>query len=405
MPKTLRLTAVLLLALACRAGAQQVNEFPERDDPLHVRVAMFTELMLGNHDNEDIIMPHVIFPPAGTERPLCGNQEDAADHTGLFLMAYSYKYAVTKDPADRAMADKFMNGVLKLEKVTGVPGWVARTFNRTDEPLWHEQVYFFPMEWHQSESMPGYRWQGDLSSDKFVTLFCAMSVYHDLCADEEHRRLAAEFLDRFVGRVVAHNFRMVDIDNKMTLRGNFCPDLPHEPLNSLEMLGGLRAAYHLTRDDRYIRAYHKLIRDHHYDDDAIMAKILWPEAWRTSWDDHLAIKSLYPLMRYETDGSLLQKYRMSLHRHWVDWRERSCAHPGNAVLVMLYAELTGEDVLTQERIGQIRQMWGFDRARGVFNIPTEDGFKKVESAYEGNASYLIYAYWLGRHLGIIDAAW
>lgn len=405
MPRTLRLMALLLPALTVGAAAQQVNAFPERDDPLHVRVAMFTELMLGNHDNEGIIMPHVIFPPAGTERPLCGNQEDAADHTGMFLMAYSYKYAVTNDPADRAMAGKFMDGVLKLEQVTGVPGWVARSFNRTEAPLWHEQVYFFPMEWHASKSMPGYRWEGDLSSDKFVTLFCAMSVYHDLCADAERKRMAADFLDRFVGRVVDHNFRLVDVDNKMTLWGNFCPDLPHEPLNSLEMLGGLRTAYQLTKDGRYIRAYHKLIRDHHYDDDAIMAKILWPERWKTSWDDHLAAKSLYPLMRYENERDLLQKYRMSLNRHWFDWRQRSCAHPGNAFLVMLYAVLTGKDVVTPERVAQMKQMWGFDRGKRVFSIPTDEGVKRVEAEYEGNATALIHAYWFGRYHGFIDAAW
>ena len=63
-----------------------------------MRVALFDALMRGNHWNEGIMMPHIIFPPAGTERPLVGNQEDAADHASMFLAAYAFRYAVTQDP-------------------------------------------------------------------------------------------------------------------------------------------------------------------------------------------------------------------------------------------------------------------------------------------------------------------
>ena len=404
----------VFLAVACSTfaliqrgapEAQQVNAFPQREDPLHVRARLFDELMRGNHWNEGTMMPHIIFPPVGTERPLVGNQEDAADHTSMMLSAYSFQYAATKDSKARAYADACMDGLLRLEAVTGVPGWVARSLNRVDEPLWHEQVYFFPMEWHASISMPGYRWQGDLSSDKFVNLCCALSIYHDLCADTEHQEMAAGLVDRFVGRVVDHNFRMVDVDNKMTLWGNFCPDLPHEPLNSLEILGGLRAAYHMTHDGRYLDAYRRLIEQHHYDDDAIMAKILWPERWKTPWDDHLAAKSLYPLMRYESDRSLLNKYGMSLNRHWYDWKNRSCEDPGHAFLAMLYQVLSGVEVFDDQRKEQVKKMWGFDRRRSTFTIPTPDGPKTMEAEEEGSATAFLYAYWFGRYYGILEPEW
>ncbi|MEQ9580879.1 MAG: hypothetical protein RIM68_01770, partial [Arenibacter sp.] len=112
--------------------AQKVNEFPKKTDPLYKRVEMFDRLMLGNHWNEGAIMQHVIFPPAGLEQPIVGSQADCLDPTSEMLAAYSHKYAITGDPKDRKIANDIFEAILKLEKVTGVEGLVARSFNRTN---------------------------------------------------------------------------------------------------------------------------------------------------------------------------------------------------------------------------------------------------------------------------------
>lgn len=388
------------------ATAQKVNEFPKRDDPLHVRVAMFEELMQGNHWNEDVVMPDIIFPPAGEDRPLVGNQEDATGHTGVTLAAYAYKYAVTQDLQDRTLADRLMEAVLTLERVTGVPGVMARTFNRVDEPLWHEQVYFFPSEWHQSTTMPGYRWQGDLSSDKFVDLTYGVSKYWELAADGKHKQVAADFIDRFVGRCVDHNFRLVDFDGKTTLWGNFCPDLPHENLNAMEMLAGLKTAYRLTGKDRYREAYERLIKKYHYDEEAIMARRLWPEMWTVPWDDELASKSFCQLMPYETDPALRNKYTMSLHRYGFAWKSNEYQRSEQLWYPMLYQAFAGVDVLDAKWQEAMRAQWGFDRVKRTFNVPQKDGtVKQMESEEEGNATDLIHNYWFGRYYGFIDPQW
>jgi hypothetical protein len=387
------------------AYAQKVNDFPSRGDPLHVRIEKFDALMRGNHWNEGAIMPHIIFPPAGVEKPLIGNQEDCAGHTAVYLAAYSHQYAVTKDPAVRKLADEIMDGILKLEAVTGVPGCVARSFNKTEKPLWHEKTNFFPMEWHASTAMPGYRWQGDLSSDKFVAMAYGVGIYYDFCADDDHKQIAADFLDRFVGRVVDYNFKLVDIDNKMTLWGNFCPDLSHEPLNALEILGGLKTAHHVTGKKRYDDAYRMLIEKHGYADEAIMAKVLYPEEWKTPWDDQLAARSYYMLFRYETDRNLLNKYRMSLNRHWHDWKNADFGDENDVFYQMLYQVLTGEDVVNEKTVQGIKNMWWGGRSTGTFSIPTDEGVKRVESEHEGHATFVVRSYWFGRHYGIINAEW
>ena len=385
--------------------AQKVNDFPQKTDPLHIKVEMFDKLMRGNHWNEGTIMQHVIFPPAGLDRPLIGSQADCLDETAEMLAGYSHKYFITKNPDDRDIANQLFEGLLKLEKVTGVPGLMARSFNKTEKPLWHEKVLWYPMEWHWSISMPGYRWLGDLSADKFTSMFYAVGTYWEFCANEEYKQKAAGLLDRFLGRCIDNNFKLVDLDGKMTLWGNFCPNLPHQPLNSLEMLMALKVTHRITGKERFNAAYHMLIDRYFYDDRQLHAKILWPEEWRNPGDDYHAAKSFYMLMRYEDDRSLMIKYRMSLNRHWYDWQNHDFSFIGDAWFIMVYQILTGENVLTEERVQAIKDMWGFDRRKKEFKIPTEEGFKIVGSEEEGSASALIRNYWFGRHYGLIDPEW
>lgn len=400
------IVAVLVGGAACCASAQKNNTFPKKDDPLHVRVAMFDQLMRDNHWNEGIFMQEVIFPPAGTEKPLVASQEDGCGITAEYLAGYSHMYHATRDPRAREWADKVFEGIEQLERVTGVPGVVARSFNKTDKPLWHEKVYFFSTEWHWSKSMPGYRWQGDLSSDKFVDLCYGLSTYFDLCADDEHKQRAAAFIDRFVGRCVDHNFKLVDYDGKMTLWGNFCPDLPHEPLNSLEMLAGLRTAYHMTGKPRYLSSYRMLIERYHYDEQALFAKVLFPKEWTVPWDDHLAAKSYWQLLRYETDPLLLNKYRTAMNRHWWDWKTSEFPRINDIWYHMLYQVLTGEQVVGERCVAAIKNMQGFERRKRTFRIPTDDGgAKEVESESEGNSTDMFVTYWFGRDHGIIDPGW
>ncbi|SHJ29075.1 hypothetical protein [Pseudozobellia thermophila] len=400
-----RLAVPMALFALLQLQSQKVNEFPSKSDPLYKKVDMYDKLMLGNHWNEGAIMQHVIFPPAGLDRPIIGSQADCLDPTSEMLAAYSHKYAITKNEEDRKIANRIFEAVLKLERVTGVSGLVARSFNKTDKPLWHEKVMWYD-EWHESSSMPGYRWLGDLSADKFTSIFYGVGTFWELCADEKYKKKAAGLLDRFIGRVVDNNFKLTDLDDKMTLWGNFCPDLPHQSLNSLEMLAALKVTYKITGKERFNAAYHMLIDRYHYDDDQINSKILFPEEWRNVGDDYHAARSLYMLMRFEDDPDLLNKYRMNLNRHWYDWKNIEFTWESTIWFIMVYYVLTGEDVFTEERIQAIKDMWGFERRTREFKIPQDDGsFELVKSEEEGTAAAMIRNYWFGRYYGIIDEKW
>ena len=127
------------------------------------------------------------------------------------------------------------------------------------------------------------------------------------------------------------------------------------------MLMALKVTWRLTGKERYHLAYWMLINRYHYDDRQLRSKVLWPAEWRNPGDDYHAAKSLYMLMRYETNRSLLIKYRMNLNIHWHDWQNHDFSFQSDAWLIMLYQMLTGEHILTESRIQAIKDMWAFDR--------------------------------------------
>jgi hypothetical protein len=116
--------------------AQKSNKFPEKIDPLYVKMEMFTELMLTNNWNEGAFMHSVIYPPAGLNRSGKGRYADSMDETTIMLVVYSYKYVITKNKEDRYIANQLFDGRLKTEAIRGVPGLMAPDFYKTEEPLW-----------------------------------------------------------------------------------------------------------------------------------------------------------------------------------------------------------------------------------------------------------------------------
>jgi len=101
MKKRLRILFVsgMPLFFSATAVAQKSNDFPSRNDPLHIKVAKFDKLIRSDHWNEGIMVPCVLFPPFGLDQPAIGGHADALDETGHLLVGYCYKYALAHDPA------------------------------------------------------------------------------------------------------------------------------------------------------------------------------------------------------------------------------------------------------------------------------------------------------------------
>jgi hypothetical protein len=135
------------------------------------------------------------------------NQPISTDNDGLWTAMYvaaeSFRFKVTGAEDARANARAGMHAIRRLESMTGIPGFPARSFIRigTDEQP-------ADGEWHDTPD--GWRWKGDTSSDEIVGHYFVYPIYHDLVADDAERRQLRETLTRITNHILDHNYQLVE---------------------------------------------------------------------------------------------------------------------------------------------------------------------------------------------------
>ncbi len=249
--------------------------------------------------------------------------------TSLYLAAECFRCAVTGAEEARAYARESLEALMRLERVTGIPGFPARAVVHADEI---DVVRSDPEtgEWHASECGQWF-WKGDTSSDELNGHFFAYPIYFELVADAEEKRCIAEVVGRIADHLIEHDFCLVDVDGRPTRWGVFSPRCLNydarwtleRGLNSLSILSFLKAAEVICGDARYANAYRFLVERHHYALNAVDQKILLPGEINYS-DDELAFLAYYALFLYERDPDLLALYRLSVERAVEAARPQRC---------------------------------------------------------------------------------
>ncbi len=241
--------------------------------------------------------------------------------TAMYIAAESYRWAVTHDPEAREYARESLAALMFLETVTGIPGLPARSFVKPGEPV---DTYRgdHPLQWDNYTADGQWRWKGDTSSDEVVGHYYAYAIYYDLCADAAEKEAIRAKVRRITDYIIEHDYYLLDQDGRPTTYGKwnfFSPPwrrlIPARGLNSLEILSHLKAAYHITGDEKFERAYLDLALKKGYARFTVDQKITIPGFINHS-DDELAFLSYYPLLLYETDPRLLKYYRLSLEKSW-----------------------------------------------------------------------------------------
>lgn len=286
---------------------------------------------------------------------------EASDNDGLWTALYCaaqvFQYATTKDPAARERARKSFNALLELERLTGIPGFPARSIIRKDET----RCYQSTGEWHESPVDPNYLWKGDTSSDELDGNYFIWAVYYDLCADDAEKARIRGVVQRVTDHLMQNNWRLIDKDGKPTRWAIFNPEAINDNplweeergLNSLSILAHLKVAYHITGDAKYQQAYEELIRRHHYLLNAVTQKMLPPYSINHS-DDQLAFLCYYPFLLYETNPDYRRLLLMSLERSWqIERPERS------PLFNFIYGALTGKPCDVEAAV-QTLQEWPLD---------------------------------------------
>jgi hypothetical protein len=246
--------------------------------------------------------------------------------TSLYVAAEAFRYGTTGDAQAKKNARAALEALMFLERITGIPGFVARSVLPIDDDSWKHGG-----EWHKSADGRWW-WKGDTSSDEVDGHYFAYSIYHDVAATEEEKKEISAYVARITDHIIDHGFYYVGPPGKPTTWGVWAPEaLNHDlkrlgdrGLNSLEILSHLKVADHIVGNPRYAAAAKDLIEKHSYATNTVLQKHTWPMEVANHSDDELAFTAYYPLVIYERDPELRAKYMASLKRTWlVERPERS----------------------------------------------------------------------------------
>ena len=355
--------------------------------------------------------------------------------TAMYVAAECFRHAVTGEAAARQNARRGMQAIMRLEAITGMPGFPARSFIKVGDEKQPGDG-----EWHDTPDK-AWRWKGDTSSDEIVGHYFVYPLYHDLVADDSEKTALRATIERITNHILDHNYQLIDVDGRRTRWGWWGPDGvwddPDETgLRALHILSHLRVALHLTADAKqrakFQRAYDDLINTHKYHLLTRNQKIMVPGHINHS-DDELAFLSYYPLLRYETDPKRREVYRDSLERSWqIERPER------NPLWNFIYAAGTGAgDFDRAESLRTLREIpmdtieWTVRNSHrlDVPIDPMSDRFKRRQalivlpydelpmSKWNGNpyaldggnggrgeddGAYFLLPYWMGRYHKLIE---
>ncbi len=197
--------------------ADKSQSFVERVQKRHVRWGMTSD-------------SHLKVPG-----DLSSNQMVSSDNDGLWTQMYiaaeAFRYAVTKAPDARANAKVGFEAMLRLEEITGISGFHARSIIKIGEDIQPKDG-----EWHDTADGK-WRWKGDTSSDEIVGHYFGYAVYYDLVADEAERQKIRGVITRMTDHILNNNYQLIDTDGKKTRWGWWGPDAIWEDPDEL----GLRA--------------------------------------------------------------------------------------------------------------------------------------------------------------------
>ncbi len=374
-----------------------------------------------------------------TPGDLSTNRPRSTDNDGLWTAMYvaaeAFRFKVTGAADARDNAKRGMQAIVRLEEITGIPGFPARSFIKPGVDIQPTDG-----EWHDTPDKQ-WRWKGDTSSDEIVGHYFVYPIYYDLVAADDEKPALRGVIDRITNHILDHGYQLVDVDGKRTRWGWWAPELIWEDadetgLRALHILAHLRVALHMTANPQYRQkyqaAYDELITRHRYHLLTRNQKIMVPGRINHS-DDELAFLSFYPLLRYERDPALLATYKESLERSWqIERPER------NPLWNVIYAAGTGAGEFDrQETLRTLREIpmdlvqWTVSNSHraDVPIDPLNDRFKRRQalivlpydelpmSKWNGNpynldggnggrseddGAYFLLPYWMGRFHGLIE---
>lgn len=311
---------------------------------LEDKAARFEERVRLRHDRYGLVADSELTTPGDLSTNRLVPSDNDGLWTALYLGAECYRYAVSAAPEARAAARRSLHALLRLEEITGQPGFPARSYIRKGD--------YRPWRGVWRDSADGeHEWKADTSSDELVGHFFAYTLYYDLVAEDEEKPRLRAAVHRIMTRLLDDGYNLVDrVTGKPTTWGEWSPAFFSLPrgreevaLNSTEMLSHLLVAHHITGDPRFLDAYHNLISVHGYARNT--ARYLDLRSEINYSDEELALLSFYPLFLYERNPSLRGAYLRGLDQWW-----QNCRRERNPLWIFIYQQATGTSSHTSDAV-------------------------------------------------------
>jgi len=360
-------------------------------------------------------------------------------HTAPYLAAMCYKYAVTGDEEAYQEALNSLKAMVWLEQITPKKGFFARAIWSTGGDLDTRSRHGsggLPAKWYPTKDGKWY-WKGDTSSDEVDAHFYSVSLFHDLIAKGKDKELAKQHLIRISEHIIENGWVLRDMDGEPTRWGRWDPEYLLRPygfvargLNGMQAQTYMHTAYALSGDEKFQRGLQQTL-EWGYQRYTVRQKITFPPEDIAPWDDNLANRCYYTLLRYAKDPYLKSIYLRSLERSYALKRIEHIPWYN-----FVYGAITGNDCETDKAVQHLRS-WPLDCIDYSYRnshrddlypepgyVPYAGGTKAISPRETGikrghrNAMYLdggrggrlvmeptgyLRDYWMGRYHGFISA--
>lgn len=334
-----------------------------------------------------------VDPNTGTYR--LPDSDNDGQWTQEMIGGLCFAYSVTHDKAFKDLAWKAIHNMFLLIDVPAKSfqkkgmkrGFVARSLCREDEPCFAGKEN--QSNWHLvSYDGKKYYWKDDTSSDEIVGHFFGYSIYYDLCAEEQSEKDAvADHALAIANYIVDNGFRLIDLDGLETEYGHWqpetlaialdgfgpCVNKYHDVdkcgvaafgggwLNSIEILGLLMSAYHISGNTKFFDAFRSLILKYRYwklamgnENTFTMTKPMF----NNHCDEELAMLSFTTLLRYESDPDRRAYWLACLK--WLYTQVRPERNPMHAGITSIFLP---QAVDAHSGVQSLREMPARDRRR------------------------------------------
>lgn len=281
---------------------------------LHDKAMRAEQRVRARHVRHGLVADSLLAVPGD----LTSSHQYPSDNDGLWTAIYaaaqSYRYAVTGSEEARDRATESLAALVRLQAITGIAGYPARSLRHRDEPRLDDG------EWHWTADGQ-WEWKGDTSSDELVGHFYAFAVGYDLLPDGPIKADIRHAVTRIADHLIRHRYYLVDVDGRPTRWGRWGLDYleteegrEEQALRATELLSHMLVAAHVSGEPRFRAEYRRLIDEHRFHER--MQTYLSNRLELNYSDEELAMLSFYPLFRYERDETLRGYYRRAMDQWW-----------------------------------------------------------------------------------------